>query len=277
MKRRKILIAIAIAVPIVIFASCQLQRQRVNLDIDGYNDIVKTTSAKNINLEEGDVVYESYVPEESVISQPTTSSEDYKIDESTQKYLDSLNSTRDLSMDKISEDNIKKDKEINKAKAELEKQATQNAQAQTNNNSFTNILGKPAYADANQTLDENATRTALLNNYKKYLGIPYRLGGESYSGIDCSAFVQKVYADTGIRISRTTYTQVHEGVPTDRLKPGDLIFFDTILNSDSPYDHVGMYIGNDKMVHASERLGVAEVSLLDYYYNNRITGKRSLV
>jgi peptidoglycan DL-endopeptidase CwlO len=91
-----------------------------------------------------------------------------------------------------------------------------------------------------------------LSDMKKLLG---------KQAFDCSGLMEFVYAHFGINISRTTYTQIHEGTPVDRnnLKPGDLIFFGTY---DNP-DHVGMYVGNNCFIQAPYSGDVVKVSSLD--------------
>lgn len=93
----------------------------------------------------------------------------------------------------------------------------------------------------------------LLLNADRYLGIPYVYGGTNpQKGLDCSGFVQRVFADMGIALPRVTYDQVKVGVgiaDKDQLQAGDLIFF----NGDTgnrPNGHVGIYLGNDMMIDA---------------------------
>lgn len=80
----------------------------------------------------------------------------------------------------------------------------------------------------------------------KYLGVPYVWGGTTPYGFDCSGLVQYVYAENGISISRTTYTQQAEATPValSDLQPGDLVFWGY-----SAY-HVGIYIGDGQYIHA---------------------------
>lgn len=83
---------------------------------------------------------------------------------------------------------------------------------------------------------------------KKYLGIPYRWGGtDPKTGLDCSGLTQLVYKQLGIDLPRVSRDQAKTGtaVPSlDQAKPGDLVFFD------NPVDHVGIYVGDGKMLHA---------------------------
>lgn len=94
----------------------------------------------------------------------------------------------------------------------------------------------------------------------KYLGVPYVWGGTTPSGFDCSGFVQYVYREAGISLSRTTYTQIAEGYAVSSLEPGDLVFFGSYSD---PY-HVGIYVGNGQYVHAPTTGDVVKVASLDY-------------
>ncbi|XKE47520.1 NlpC/P60 family protein [Halomonas organivorans] len=108
---------------------------------------------------------------------------------------------------------------------------------------------------------------ALLAQHERWLGTPYRLGGTSRRGIDCSALVQRVYAETfRVDLPRTTRQQVHEGeaISRDALRPGDLVFF----RPPGFYHHVGIYVGEGRFLHASTSRGV-KLSALDNPYWRR--------
>jgi hypothetical protein len=112
----------------------------------------------------------------------------------------------------------------------------------------------------------------IANAARKALGTQYVWGGNSLtSGIDCSGLVQQVYAQYGIQLPRVTYDQINSGssVPVDKLQPGDLVFFDTDRSKNGP-DHVGIYLGGGKFIHAPRPgQGVKISSLTDSYYMNR--------
>ncbi|QAA31360.1 NlpC/P60 family protein [Clostridium manihotivorum] len=84
----------------------------------------------------------------------------------------------------------------------------------------------------------------VIDYAKNFLGTPYAYGGTTPRGFDCSGFTQYVYNNFGQTIGRTTYNQVNSGqaVSRDNLKPGDLVFTDP--------GHVGMYVGDNQMIHA---------------------------
>lgn len=116
--------------------------------------------------------------------------------------------------------------------------------------------------------------TALIEFAKKYLGVPYVYGGSSPSGFDCSGFVQYVFSNFGVKLSRTTYTQVNEGVAVSKenLQTGDLVFFGTASN----VSHVGIYISNGNFIHASKPGDTVKINSLysDYYVRNYYTARR---
>ncbi|RYU86209.1 glycoside hydrolase [Mucilaginibacter terrigena] len=99
-----------------------------------------------------------------------------------------------------------------------------------------------------------------------WIGTPYRFGGSSRKGIDCSAFTKQLYSDvfnlTIRRSSRDIFSMVNP-VGKDDLKEGDLVFFKIHSRSIS---HVGIYLGNNRFAHASSK-GVAISSLDDAYYS----------
>ncbi|UUM31830.1 NlpC/P60 family protein [Vibrio japonicus] len=109
-----------------------------------------------------------------------------------------------------------------------------------------------------------STKASLMQVYKTWEGAPYRLGGSSFNGIDCSAFVQVAYRDAlDMELPRTTYMQSKMGkqVKYKEIRVGDLAFFKTTRTM----RHVGVYIGNKQFMHASTSQGVM-ISRLDNPY-----------
>ncbi|HLK61749.1 MAG TPA: C40 family peptidase [Chthonomonadaceae bacterium] len=90
---------------------------------------------------------------------------------------------------------------------------------------------------------------SLLREAYKYLGVPYRWGGNTSDGIDCSGFVKNVYAANGYPLPRTAAEQMGVGMPVsmDQLQAGDRIYF----GSNGHASHTGIYIGNGYFIHAS--------------------------
>src|SRR5882757_11100715 len=87
---------------------------------------------------------------------------------------------------------------------------------------------------------------------QQFLGTKYVWGGNNLStGVDCSGLVQQVYKHFGVDLPRTTYEQIGQGAPIGlkNLKPGDLVFFETNGKQAGP-DHVGIYLGDGKMINA---------------------------
>jgi cell wall-associated NlpC family hydrolase len=101
---------------------------------------------------------------------------------------------------------------------------------------------------------------------KTFLGVPYKLGGSTLKGIDCSAFVKKIYEIFRVDLPRTTREQFSVGrkVEKNQLEEGDLVFFKRRGNS----AHVGIYIGANQFIHASSRNREVKIDHLDMPYFN---------
>ncbi len=109
----------------------------------------------------------------------------------------------------------------------------------------------------------------LVQQYQKWEGTPYRLGGDTRSGIDCSAFVQIVMRDAfGIDLPRTTREQMQIGrrISPRSVQLGDLVFFQT---GRTTY-HVGIMMRGDFFMHASTSRGVTIDRLGEPYWQQRM-------
>lgn len=110
-----------------------------------------------------------------------------------------------------------------------------------------------------------------------WLGTPYRYGGTTREGIDCSAFTQTIMQSVaGITIPRTSKEQFKVGkwVNLAELQPGDLVFFNT---SGRGVSHVGIMIEGHQFAHASVSRGVTISSLNQSYYRSRLMGARRII
>jgi cell wall-associated NlpC family hydrolase len=140
---------------------------------------------------------------------------------------------------------------------------------QSNLETLTNIVSEYS----NPTVD----RDALMIKIIELMNTPYLWGGMSTSGIDCSAFVQRVmkYA-LDIDLPRTSIMQstVGEEVSRENLQFGDLIFFNTIGHRIS---HVGIYLGESVFAHSSSSGGVKTSSLTEDYYSGRFVTARRVI
>lgn len=113
---------------------------------------------------------------------------------------------------------------------------------------------------------------------RKYMGTPYVWGGTTPSGFDCSGLVAYVFGKNGISVPRTTYNQINVGasVQPNKLRPGDLVFFDTDRKKSGP-DHVGIYMGGGKFIHSPRPGSAVKVSSLsEGYYMDRWMGGRRI-
>ena len=111
----------------------------------------------------------------------------------------------------------------------------------------------------------------------QYVGYPYVYGTAGPDTFDCSGFTYYVYAHFGYSLNRSSRDQVNNGVAVskDQLQPGDLVFFST--NGSYP-THVGLYIGDGNIVHASTPQDGVKISSLDtsYYVENYFAARRIL-
>ena len=111
-------------------------------------------------------------------------------------------------------------------------------------------------------------RGLLVRVAKTFLGVPYKLGGSTLRGIDCSALVKKIYEIFNIQLPRTTREQFKIGkrVDMNQLEEGDLVFFRQRGNR----AHVGIYVGDNQFVHASSYSREVKIDHLNTpYYSQR--------
>ncbi len=112
---------------------------------------------------------------------------------------------------------------------------------------------------------------------QRYLGITYRYGGTTANGLDCSGFVQIVFAELGLKLPRTSALQFQAGIEVARedLQEGDLVFFDTTGRGVS---HVGIYLKDNQFIHAASNPGKVTISsLTEKYWQPRYLGARRVL
>jgi cell wall-associated NlpC family hydrolase len=125
----------------------------------------------------------------------------------------------------------------------------------------------PRHVKPKITLGQRVVKIAL-----REVGTPYRWGGESPTGFDCSGLVRWSYRRIGIDLPHSSYALFGVGrrVSRERMRPGDVLFF-------SGLGHVGIYIGRGRMVHAPYSGADVEVIPLAGWYGSRLVGARRVV
>lgn len=144
---------------------------------------------------------------------------------------------------------------------------------------FVSCMITPASRFSQRSVSDNTpeTQSRLQEVASSWVGCPYQYGGNTREGIDCSGLVRHIYSEVfGIELPRTTGEQYAAGsfVRLRWLTPGDLVFFRNVRGHG--IDHVGVYLGSSKFIHASSSQGVVISSLNDEYYRKHFAGARRL-
>ena len=138
-----------------------------------------------------------------------------------------------------------------------------------------------------QSLNQNNSRerfagttvNEIISYAKNFLGITYVYGGASPHGFDCSGFTKYVFSKIGINLPHQAKQQIEKGAAIQskaELLPGDLVFFKT--KGSGTINHVGIYLGDNRFIHASSGYGAVRISPLDSgYYFHRYVGARRLI
>ncbi|MGG4505052.1 C40 family peptidase [Heyndrickxia sporothermodurans] len=125
-------------------------------------------------------------------------------------------------------------------------------------------------------VQSSATYSAknVIKEAKKHIGTPYKWGGVTPKGFDCSGFVYYSFKKNGKKLPHSSSAMYKKGtkVKKSKLKPGDLIFFKTNGRSIS---HVAIYIGKNKVIHSVSK-GVKIDNLKSYYWKTRYVGAKRL-
>jgi cell wall-associated NlpC family hydrolase len=128
---------------------------------------------------------------------------------------------------------------------------------------------------------KKATRVITIQDkleieYQKYKGIPYKYGGTTKRGFDCSGFVNAVYFNAfNIDLPRTTTLMSKEGEKKSKsnLKSGDLVFF----RPSRKYMHMGIYVGDGQFMHSSTSKGIIKSKLNNLYWKNKYRFSRRIL
>ena len=126
------------------------------------------------------------------------------------------------------------------------------------------------------TTDVAVSRIRVLDEATtSWLGTPYRRGGASEGGVDCSALARSILGELGVDLPRTTATQRQVGreVDRDQGRPGDLVFF----RIGSRVNHVGILLDADRFLHASSSRGVEVARLDERYFARRLVEVRRVL
>jgi len=163
-----------------------------------------------------------------------------------------------------------KEKESEKAVVKKEKETTRNSSHRESNAENLSAL-QVKYAILLNTPAEEVKNPKMFEFIDDWYGTPYRLGGTTKKGVDCSAFSQFLFASVyGFSIPRTAREQYNltSHISRTELKEGDLIFF----NTRGGVSHVGIYLQNNKFVHASTSGGVMISDIFEEYWVRRFVG-----
>lgn len=122
----------------------------------------------------------------------------------------------------------------------------------------------------------NVKGSEIVKQAAKYKGVPYKFGGVTAKGFDCSGYVQYVFKNCRAALPRAADEQVLQGVfvTQKQLRPGDLVFFTTYAAGAS---HVGIYAGKNQFWSATSSKGVMLCSLQDSYWKTRYYGARRVL
>ena len=116
----------------------------------------------------------------------------------------------------------------------------------------------------------------LIKTAKKYMGVPYKFGGNTPKAFDCSGYLEYVFKENGVTLPRTADLQFKLGKNSavSQLEPGDLVFFSTYEPGAS---HCGIYLGSGQFIHASSSKGVRIDKLSDSYWTKTFWGAKHIV
>lgn len=246
-----------------------------------YNNIIYTTKKENINFTRATTgsTTSTYQAQNTQNSEEANKEEQVKPQDTSTQQKD-ITTEVDTKKEEVvvnTETNEVEATEEVKIDEQLKKEQKKPSQTQQE---LRTSLTKGAGIRGNQfTTAQEFKGEALVDYAKTLIGTPYVWGGTSLDGIDCSGFTSKCYKDAlGIKINRVSRDQIDHGyaVTADQLQPGDLVFFNK--ENGGVITHVGMYAGDNMMIHASQSQGkVVMVSTKTDYFRNRLVTARRII
>lgn len=246
-----------------------------------YNNIIYTTKKENINFTRATIgsTTSTYQAQNTQNSEEANKEEQVKPQDTSTQQKD-ITTEVDTKKEEVvvnTETNEVEATEEVKIDEQLKKEQKKPSKTQQE---LRTTLTKGAGIRGNQfTTAQEFKGEALVDYAKTMIGTPYVWGGTTLDGIDCSGFTSKCYRDAlGIKINRVSRDQIDHGyaVTVDQLQPGDLVFFNK--ENGGIITHVGMYAGDNMMIHASQSQGkVVMVSTKTDYFRNRLVTARRII
>lgn len=137
------------------------------------------------------------------------------------------------------------------------------------------LIGKPLLWK-NEVFTDNGKATKITDEARKLIDVPYKWGGVTPKGFDCSGFVWYVFDKNSLYLPRTADVQYRAGktVARGNLQRGDLVFFTTY---EAGASHTGIYLEKGNFIHASSSKGVMVSNLADSYWKPRYLGARRIL
>jgi cell wall-associated NlpC family hydrolase len=137
------------------------------------------------------------------------------------------------------------------------------------------VIAKPVTPAVVKPVYSTYTKKAkIIKIAKQYTGIPYRFGGTTTRGFDCSGYVGYVYNKVGTKLPRTAASMYKVSSIVRKPVPGDLVFFKNTYKKG--ISHVGIFLGENKFISATSSKGVAIVSLSNSYWKSKYVGPGSV-